>query len=304
VAFNFSSLIVGLSYVEVLKSKDWSISNAKFNMAGQVCTRWLEQLVQQLVCLCKTFTLTFCVLNLIFSLVATLGNLLLIRALWKASSIPATVKKLFLSLAFSDLAVGLFALLMYGAIIAVMLQMTATENNNFDILCPTIIIACYFFIFLLVGASFQNIAAIAIDRPLAVSLHLRYQELVTSKRVVIASVVLWLTSGVTAFIFIHLPSNNSMLAATIELVGLLLSAVAYIRIYRVIRYHQNQIHSQLHLPNVRVMVHLREKKSALNALFVYIVFVACYLPHLCSVFLPTNESFEFRFWLLETPHYF
>ena len=182
-------------------------------------------------------------------------------------------QEFFLSLAFTDLAVGLFVQLIYDAIIAVMLQMTATGNNNFDILCPTIIIACYFFILLLVGASFQNIAAIAIDRLLALSLHLRY--FVTSKRIVITLVILWLTSGVTASIFIHLPSNNNMLAATIELVGLLLSAVAYIRICRVIRYHQNQIHSQLHLPNVRVMVHLREKKSALNALFVYIVFVAC-----------------------------
>ena len=107
---------------------------------------------------------------------ATLGNLLVIRALWKASSIPATVKKLFLSLTFSDLAVGLFAQMMYGAIIAAMLKMTATGNYNFDIFCPTIIIACYFSIFLLAGASFQNITAIAIDRLLALSLHLRYQE--------------------------------------------------------------------------------------------------------------------------------
>jgi len=128
--------------------------------------------------------LAFCVLNLIFSFVATIGNLLVICALWKASSIPATVKKLFLSLAFSDLAVGLFAQMMYGAIIAAMLKMTATGNYSFDIFCPTIIIACYFSIFLLAGASFQNITAIATDRLLALSLHLRYQELVTSKRVV------------------------------------------------------------------------------------------------------------------------
>ena len=88
-----------------------------------------------------------------------------------------------------------------------------------------------------------------------------------------------------------------MLAATIELAGLLLSAVANIRIYRVVRYHQNQIHcqQQLQLPNAQVMVHLREKKSALNALFVYVVFVACYLLHLCSAFLPTNASFRISF---------
>ena len=154
-------------------------------MAAQVCTQRLERLVQ-LVRLHETFMLTFCVLNVIFSFVATLGNLLVIRALWKASSIPGNMEKLFLSLAFSDLAVGLFAQLIYGAIIAVMLKMKATGNYNFDIFCPTIIIACYFSIFLLACASFQNITAIAVDRLLAVSLHLGYQELVTSKRVIIA----------------------------------------------------------------------------------------------------------------------
>ena len=45
----------------------------------------------------------------VFSPVAGLGNRLVIRALWKASSISANVRKLFLSLAFSDLAVGMFS---------------------------------------------------------------------------------------------------------------------------------------------------------------------------------------------------
>ena len=83
--------------------------------------------------------LSFCVFNLIFSLVATLGNLLVIRALCKASSIPATLKKLFLNLAVSDFAVGLFAQLMFGIIVAVMLKMAANGNFNFDFLCPRIL---------------------------------------------------------------------------------------------------------------------------------------------------------------------
>jgi len=37
------------------------------------------------------------------------------------------------SVAFSDLAVKMFAQLMYGAIIAVMLKMTATGNYNFQL---------------------------------------------------------------------------------------------------------------------------------------------------------------------------
>ena len=57
-----------------------------------------------------------------FSLVTILGNILVIRALFKASSITANVKKLFLSLAFSDLGVGVVSQLMAGIIYAVILQ--------------------------------------------------------------------------------------------------------------------------------------------------------------------------------------
>ena len=65
--------------------------------------------------------LVLSVLNLTFSIVATLGNLLVIRALRKSSSISTTLKSLFLSLAISDLAVALIPQLMLGVNLAVML---------------------------------------------------------------------------------------------------------------------------------------------------------------------------------------
>ena len=72
-------------------------------MAEQFCTRALYSLVQ-VVHHRRSSLLALCVLDFVFSVVATLENLLVIRALMKASKIPVTVKKLFLSLAFSDLA--------------------------------------------------------------------------------------------------------------------------------------------------------------------------------------------------------
>ena len=225
--------------------------------------------------------LTFCVLNLLFSFVAILGNLLAIRALWKASSIPANFKNLLLSLAFSDLAVGLCSQLLFGAIIAMLLKM-ATNGNQNDFFCPVVLNVSYFFIFLLSCASFLGVIAIAVDSLLAISLHLRYQELVTSKSVVIALVCLWLTSAAAASVFIVLPKGNEIVVSIIELVGLLLTSMAYIRIYKVARHYQNQIQSQLQLQHVQAMGLIREKKSAFNALFVYFVFLACNLP-LCAL---------------------
>ena len=104
-------------------------------MVGQFCTHKLEEL-SQLVRLHGTFLLIFCVLYFIFSFVAVLGNLLVIHAMWKASSMPRNTKKLFLSLAFSDFPVGMFAQLPNGVIMAVMLNMAATESYHFEIFCP------------------------------------------------------------------------------------------------------------------------------------------------------------------------
>ena len=107
-------------------------------MAEQNCSRFLDYSVK-LVSHRRSFSHCFCVLNFAFSLVATLANLLVIHALMKTSTIPATVKKLFLSLAFSDLAVGLCSQHMTAIISAVMLKM-ASSGDDLAFFCPTVLI--------------------------------------------------------------------------------------------------------------------------------------------------------------------
>ena len=193
-------------------------------MASKFCTRTLK-ILSDLVQFHSAFMLAgYCIFNLVFSVVALLGNLLVIHALWKSSSIPATVKKLFLSLALSDLAVGVLPQLMWGIIMAVMLSKTSNGDSNFASFCPVIVTA-YFFAFPLCSASFFTIAAIAVDRLLAISLHLRYHELVTSKRINMVLIMLWLTSGVTAPISILFPVANKIIA-TFQVILLLLTTVA------------------------------------------------------------------------------
>ena len=227
---------------------------------------------------------------------ATLENLLVIRALMKASTIPATVKKLLLSLAFSDLAVGLCSQFM-AAIINASILKKASSANNTAFFCPTVLTAQGYFRYLLATASFLNVIVIAFDRLLAVSLHLRYQELITPKRVNIALVSLWSISCFTAFIIVFLPTRNKIVATVILLIGYVLTTVAYVRIYKVVKYHQNQIYSQNQLQNAQTREILRQKKSAYNAIFVYLVFLACYLPLLPSTILYMTNTSEISFFV-------
>ena len=259
-------------------------------MAEQNCNRFLDFWIK-LVSHRRSFFLGFCVLNFVFSLVATLGNLLAIRALMKTSTIPATVKKMFLSLAFSDLAVGLLPQLMTAIMSAVMLKM-ASSGDDFAFFCPTVFLIVHlYFLYLLAAASFLNVIIIAFDRLLAVSLHLRYQELVTPRRVTIVLVSLWLTSCIFPFLVIFLPKGIEMIPGVISVIGYVLTTVAYIRLYKVVRYHQNQIYSQNQLQNAQTRGAHRQRKSAYNSLFVSVVFLACYFPFLpCTILYVTNSS--------------
>ena len=261
-------------------------------MAEEFCNYYLNGL-EHLVQFHRSALLSLCVLHFIFSPVASFGNILVIHALWKASSIPTNIKKYFLSLAFSDLAVGLFVQLMN----AVVLRMVVNGGHDFNSLCPTILTVFSFFFFLLACASFLNVSAIAVDRFLAISLHLRYRELVTSKRVITALISVWITSGVFAFLFVAVNNRSTIIIVISEFVGILLTTVAYIHIYRAVRHHQDQIHCQLQQRNAQAMELLREKRAAFNAVHFYVIFVACYLPNFCSAILLITDSFQISFWL-------
>lgn len=259
-------------------------------MVAEFCGKKLEELIVVIQFQPMT-TISICVLNSLFSFVATLGNLLVIRALWKASSVTFTLKKMFLSLAFCDLTVGLFSHPMLAAIYGVTVNKAASGNFDFDAFCPVFITVVMAPTFFLVGVSFSMIAAIAVDRLLAVSIHLRYQELVTEKRVTIGLVVLWLSNALFTFVFMELPGHNDTVAVILQTVGLVLITVAYFRIYQVVRYHQNQIHGQNQIQNGQAMQAARVKKSALNAFYVYIVSLVCFTPNLLAgILLEVDNS--------------
>ena len=258
-------------------------------MAEQYCSQGLDYFLK-LVHHSRSSILAFSVLHFTFSLVATLGNLLVIRALIKASTIPANVRKMFISLAFSDLAVGLLPQLIHAIIFAVVWKM-ASRGDNLAFLCPTVLSVLSYFLYLLIAASFLNVTVIAGDRLLAVSLHLRYQEVVTTRRVTTVLVSVWIISCVLAVQFIFFPKEIEKVAAVICLTGYVLTTMAYVRIYKVVKYHQNQIHSQNQLQNAQTREAHRQRKSAYNSLFVSVVFLACYFPSFpCTILYETNTS--------------
>ena len=261
-------------------------------MVHEFCRRRLEEII--VIFQFQPPAVTFCmvILHVVFSLLATVANLLLIHALWKASSITATLKQMFLSLAVSDLAVGLIIHPMTATILGIVLNITIMSGNfDFDRFCPSVLTSVIALTVFLTSASFSTIAAIAVDRHLALTIHQRYQELVTTKRVRIVLVALWFFSALSTFVYIEFPNHNSSVSSSIELVGLLLITVAYFRIYKVVRYHQNQINGQNQIQDGQALHSVRVKKSALNTFYVYIICFFCFTPNLITgILLEASNS--------------
>ena len=131
-------------------------------------------------------------------------------------------------------------------------------------------------------ASFLGVVAISVDRFLAIHLHLRYQELVTHKRVVAVVISIWLLSAfVSLMVRLWVPSYIRSLFLSIGAgIFLLLTTLVYIKIYLTVRRHRNQIQAlQVQNPNFASLI-----KSAVSTFWVYLVFLVCYLPFfICSV---------------------
>ena len=194
------------------------------------------------------------------------------------------MKTLLLSLAISDLGVGLVVQPLYVVFLVMRLKELSSKNRNVILtdkaLGFTGVFLCY--------ASFFGVMALTADRFLALYLHLRYQELATHRRVVSVVMFIWVISALLSILGRFCMNITYFITGTIAPVFLILTVFCYCKIYLAVRRHRNQIQDlqvQLEAQNVEGMATLAKlNKSSAGTFYVYLVFVACYLPHICVSF--------------------
>ena len=217
-----------------------------------------------------------CVFNIFLTYTAFMLNIVTIYAIYKTSTMPKTLKTLLLSLACSDVAVGLFSQPLYTFFLINWLRLDNPSCNAKQVrtISNTLFSA----------ASFLGVVAVSVDRFLAVHLHLRYQELVTHRRVVIVVIVIWVYNAFLSLMILWEPLG------TLDVVGMInfafsfiITLVVYIRIYLTMRRHKNHIQSMQirneaqseEIKNFTVLI-----KSTVGIFYLYLVFLICYLPYL------------------------
>ena len=230
-----------------------------------------------------------CVLNTFFALTAIVLNSVTINKIRKTSSasLPKNLRVLLLNLAFSDVSVGLVVQPFY--IIYLTFLFESQKGDNLHIMET---------LFLVIGvpflcASILGVLALIVDRFLAVYLHLRYQEIVTPKRVVSILILSWVISTIVSLPWItHEYHDFLSIFLNIFLITCLITiAFLQCKIYSIVRRHRFQIRAQqgsIQTEDETRATFERQKSSVRSAFYIYLLLLACYLPYIFAEFALRN----------------
>ena len=219
----------------------------------------------------------FAALNIFLSITASLGNVLILVALHKVTSIYPPTKLFFRCLAVTDLCVGLVVQPLFVTIM--LAPFTNMDVNALNYVIEANRVSA----FNLCGVSLLTSAAISVDRLLALLLGLRYRHVASLRRVRVVIFSFWLIAGSNTAIsrlwgrkiggVFLIPINVTLSVAT--------SIFCYTRIHLRLR---NQVELLNNFPQGqrnegRFPLNIaRYKKTVATVLWVQLAFVACYAP--------------------------
>ena len=226
-------------------------------------------------------------LNLFLAITATLGNTLILIALYKVSSIRPPTKFLLRCLAMSDFCVGVIAQPIFATFLM------EIGRGRWYILFLTNTTLTY----TLCGFSLTTATAISVDRLLALSLGLRYRHTVTLRRVRCLVACLLLAAMVTGFIYSLYSKNFANSAGFVVIVtSLFLLVFSHVKIFLKLRQHQAGVRQRVgHEQAIRGGIPLnieRYKKTVWTIAWVQLALVFCYFPLFIFLILATATHYK------------
>ena len=224
-------------------------------------------------------------LNIFLSITSFLGNVLILAALRKESSLHPPSKLLLRSLATTDLCVGLITQPLFAT------YFMSVVNEHWNI-CRYLLAACFTTSFICCLVSLLTLTAISVDRLLALLLGLRYRQVVTLKRTYVVVFTFWVVSTVFStmqFWNFLITTWNACIVISLCLVT---SIFSYTKIFLTLRHRmQNQVQDQAQQPNQANQLNIsRYRKAVSTSLWLQLTLVACYFPDGLVVVFVTNSE--------------
>ena len=233
----------------------------------------------------------FIALNIFLSIFATLGNVLILVALRKVSSIHPPTKLLFRCLTVTDLCVGLLCQPLFVYVNYIGLYF---DIGNFIVEFWNV----FDFVFVLfLSVSPITSAAISVDRLLALLLGLRYRHVVTLCRVRVVIACVWsiAVSNASFYCVAWILFHDKLLLASwwmflaLIMVSIIISTFSYTKIFLTLRHQQAQVQNHVQpeqSSRVRSVLNIaRYKKTVYSVAWIQFAMLACYGPYIVMVFL-------------------
>lgn len=236
----------------------------------------------------------------LISIVASLGNVLVILAvlLNPNKDLKSPFNYFIANLSFADLVVGLLSAPMSTVYSIVEGIGKVKKYEHFEI-------ALQFTYFAPCTASLLSLAALALDRYVAIVYPLIYRTRLNPVRAFIVSVVIWIVSSALFMIYYALGYNRFrfIFANTAVATALAVLIFTNAKIFKFLRRQVDQWDS-IHDSSVENMAKKRnmewEKKITKTLVIVLLLFLACYLPSCICIYIInfcTNCNCEFIHWV-------
>ena len=242
------------------------------------------------------------VFNVLLSLTAVSGNALVIAGIWFKPSLRSPSNVLLLSLAFSDLCVGLVVQPLYAVY-----KLTGPSTNGSELHCSAGV-AFNLTSSTLASASILTLTAVSMDIYFKFALHLRYPVLVTMRKVEVVLGCVWFLSVLLALSWLWNLQVYYILGSISSVICIATISFTYFKVYRLINYHRRAIKLQVVCSDVNHQhgQTRRHRNSALSMFMVYVAFLICSLPFSCTLAavlvvgrnIRTETAFNFTMLLL------
>ena len=219
----------------------------------------------------------FAGLSIFLAIASSFGNVVILSALYRVSSIYPPTKLFFRCLAATDLCVGLIVQPLYTtSIMSYAMEMNENVSYYTGKICATSST-------ILCGVSLLTTTVISVDRLLALLLGLRYRTFVTLRRARFVITCIWIIMATIAMIGLWKADVFNKVTSVMTVLSLITSMSSYAKIYLTLRKHQTQIqkdstHGQPYVVGFAVNI-ARYRKTVSSILWVQLALLACYTPY-------------------------
>ena len=218
--------------------------------------------------------------NIIFSITAVLGNILIFIAFHKESSLHPPSKLLFRCLAATDLCVGVIA---QPTFVLYQLSLVARRLD----VCFLAASLSYIATTILCGVSLATMTAISVDRLFALLLKMRYRQVVTLKRVGLVVVFIWFQSIAVSMLVFGDRLVYFSLSCALTLLSVLTPTFCYLKIFFTLRQQKTQVRVQRvsqfdqgqEKDRSNSQAGTTYKRTVSSALVFHLFLISCYLPY-------------------------